>query len=348
MPIKTINVLIGDQGSGKSTVAKIIDTFKTREFLNVPNNKKKKFIERRGFEKFFTEKTYIKFTSGNYVVVYENDKFKTTTSLAFKNAFRKYKEVLNKISKSFDINEFQKVVDIILDLVGVSFYIPTERNIIPLLEETSMSLLNSKINLPIYILAFGEEYQSAKKYKKYNVDFLKFTLSEDGEFYIGDDKKGYKFSEIASGYQSLIPIIVTTEYMLDADEFHGIIIVEEPESNLFPTTQYELVKYLVNKSAKVKDKLFITTHSPYVLSSLNNLMYAFQVGKKDNNINKVSKIINSKYWVDNSSVSAYMLVNGRGENIMDEELGQIKSEKIDGVSSVINSQYDTMLNIDIK
>lgn len=51
---------------------------------------------------------------------------------------------------------------------------------------------------------------------------------------------------------------------------HSEIFLEEPESNIFPPTQAQLVNWIVNMSADVKHKnfVFIATHSPYILSYL--------------------------------------------------------------------------------
>ena len=43
-------------------------------------------------------------------------------------------------------------------------------------------------------------------------------------------------------------------------------MVEEPEAYLFPVAQKQIIDFA------------ITTHSPYILSSLNNLLYAYNLG----------------------------------------------------------------------
>ena len=63
----------------------------------------------------------------------------------------------------------------------------------------------------------------------------------------------------------------------------------------------------------------MTTHSPYILSSLNNLIYAYKVGQ------------NHKEEV---------------QNIVDEELQQIKAERLDQVSTVLNEEFDRLLDIE--
>lgn len=51
---------------------------------------------------------------------------------------------------------------------------------------------------------------------------------------------------------------------------HAEIFLEEPESNLFPPTQFQLMDWIVEmvKDNKHKNVFFIATHSPYILNHL--------------------------------------------------------------------------------
>lgn len=49
---------------------------------------------------------------------------------------------------------------------------------------------------------------------------------------------------------------------------HSDIYLEEPENNLFPPTQCQFIKWLVEAIKKHNDTLFIATHSPYILDEL--------------------------------------------------------------------------------
>ncbi len=53
---------------------------------------------------------------------------------------------------------------------------------------------------------------------------------------------------------------------------HSEIFLEEPEGNLFPPTQCQLVNWLVDARDIHDDMLFITTHSPYILNQLVKLV----------------------------------------------------------------------------
>lgn len=52
---------------------------------------------------------------------------------------------------------------------------------------------------------------------------------------------------------------------------HSEIFLEEPENNLFPPTQCQLVNWLMDQIQLHNDILFVTTHSPYILNQLIKL-----------------------------------------------------------------------------
>ena len=89
----------------------------------------------------------------------------------------------------------------------------------------------------------------------------------------------------------------------------------------------------------------LTTHSPYVLAALNNLIYAYQVGLRSGDA--VSKVVSNRFWINPSSVCALMLKDGAVEDIMDADLMHIMAEKIDSVSAEINEMFDSLMNIDV-
>jgi hypothetical protein len=79
-------------------------------------------------------------------------------------------------------------------------------------------------------------------------------------------------------------------------------------------------------------------------------MYAYQIGQLHKE--KVNKVIEEKYWINSKEVSAYLLkYDGvqKGviqENILDKE-GLIKAEKIDGVSAILNSDFNAIMDIEL-
>lgn len=155
------------------------------------------------------------------------------------------------------------------------------------------------------------------------------------EVYDGNEEYSSWLKEFESAYKSL-----TIPQYTD-------LIIEEPEQNLFPATQKVLVEKLVGACCDSEHEhgFTLTTHSPYILASLNNLIYAYQVGQKHKG--QVIGILPEKYWIDPESISALMVKDGVVENIVDADLMHIMAEKIDSVSTCINEEFDSLMDIDV-
>ena len=82
-------------------------------------------------------------------------------------------------------------------------------------------------------------------------------------------KKGLDFEGLAlyfNDQQEIDQFQKLVGHYLSTD--HNEIFLEEPEDNLFPPTQCQLVNWLLEKMSENdrKDMLFVATHSPYVLN----------------------------------------------------------------------------------
>ena len=136
----------------------------------------------------------------------------------------------------------------------------------------------------------------------------------------------------------------------DIIEYSPLIYLEEPETAIFPKTQYDIVKLLAwfANDPVLSFDWCITTHSPYVLSSFNNLLQAWQVAssKPASVKRKVQRLIGEQYWIAPRCFEAYCINNGELESIMDSETGLIDGTYLDSVSSEIGAQFDELLRID--
>lgn len=117
------------------------------------------------------------------------------------------------------------------------------------------------------------------------------------------------------------------------------IYLEEPELNLFPETQVELIYQLLEKSARHSDGLFMSSHSPYILYALNNCMLGYKV--KDNMSKDDNELFTHKTsWVSPEEVGVWELLSSEdgsiARNLQDED-GLIKNNYFDSImKSVIN------------
>ena len=85
----------------------------------------------------------------------------------------------------------------------------------------------------------------------------------------------------------------------------------------------------------------MTTHSPYILSQINNYIFA----KSQNDLKNVTiREIPSSLYIDYNDVSAYKIVGGYVNNIMDEEYGGIDVNEIDECSRNITKVFDKLFS----
>jgi hypothetical protein len=236
-----------------------------------------------------------------------------------------------------------------------AFYIPSERTIVGLLKQAALNINSLNIPIPKHLLDYAAKYNSATfEIKEFDLSFIKegtFYKNIKGDDYIYYNKnKRIRLSESASGIQSIIPILLPIENKKNNNNLNNSqysFVIEEPETNLFPKAQYELLKFLEksrNDDFGKIDKGIIhtyTTHSPFILSSLNNMLYAFKKGNlaKEEVKSKIAKILEENNWIDPEHFSAYQIIDGKAKSIMDRKTGLIKENVIDYVSEEIIEDF---------
>ncbi len=119
------------------------------------------------------------------------------------------------------------------------------------------------------------------------------------------------------------------------------LYLEEPEENLFPSTQYALIKWMAERINLVDDnQIWIATHSPYILSSFNNLI---QAAESDNQA--AETIIGKKSTVPFENINVYSVSNGTVKEIKDNELRLISQNDLDAVSDIISSDFSNLISL---
>lgn len=163
------------------------------------------------------------------------------------------------------------------------------------------------------------------------------------------DKQPNKFVKInyaSSGQHESVWILnLIFSWLLNQKKM--FVVIEEPEAHLFPVAQRDLVNLIALLSNQNKNQVMITTHSPYILTSVNNLLYANKVGKSRNKA--VDKIINQSYWLQSEKTSAYLLGDSNTPcplSIIEPETGLVRAEEIDSISNVINGEYQSVYNLE--
>lgn len=172
----------------------------------------------------------------------------------------------------------------------------------------------------------------------------RYSSSESDERILLDNNQYVYLKNASSGQQESVRILQDAFVSILSNN-NVLRIIEEPEVHLFPEAQMymmQLLAMVVNNTPN--NQIIITTHSPYVLSVLNNLIYAYQIGQKNNTL--ANQIIDKSAWLNPGRVNAYMLSGGKAEPIIDPELKMIKAERIDGVSDILNDQFNQLLDLD--
>ncbi|MBN2445078.1 MAG: ATP-binding protein [Spirochaetales bacterium] len=386
--IKKVTLFIGNQGSGKSVVAKLISTFMWIE----------KALERGDYSKeWFEEKNRLE----NNFLPYHR----------LENYFLKSKNGQNKAYFEYLGNAWHITYDdnqLILRERNHSnyhlpqiMYVPAERNFIAYMRSLKELKLFSES-----LKEFLTEFNKAKRNIKETISLpindvnLEYDELKDITHVRGVD---YKLSlwDSSSGLQSLAPLFLVSfalshsilhqskksESMSDDQAIHFkekiklivenasltdeqkrlaitalstkfnktafINIVEEPEQNLFPASQWDLLKSLLEFNNQSKgNKLILTTHSPYILNYLSIVIQAAGVHNKikenQNLRNKLEKIVPAASLINAGDAGIYQFDEEKGTVSKLKDYKGIPSDdnRLNNILQEGNVLFDKLLEIE--
>ena len=146
----------------------------------------------------------------------------------------------------------------------------------------------------------------------------------------------------SSGQQESLWILLDLFYEATLNEIR-FLVIEEPEAHLYPEAQKYISEMIALAANKGGNNVIITTHSPYILGAINNLIYANNVGKT--HPVEVEKLVDKNLWLDYDRVMAYFVDTGKVRPIMDEEMRMINNSEIDSASRIINEEFDSLFNL---
>lgn len=374
MDLRRVNIIIGPQSSGKSTILKIacFCDWMERQIELTQNPDKycdsNFFIENLiGFHKlegYLQQETYIRYENDAVSFDYSEKNKKCT----FKwNEAKRWKYKRTKIA-----------------------YIPAERNLVAAIPNWYQVNMN-KDN----ILDFMKEWEFARKAFLKGEQILDLPVKYEYNVYNQGDRiklengKELDLTVASSGLQALTPLYVmlrylTSEYYKEAHTnveqdmlrqnlhevvakecagltkgeqqniidtiltpHHTDLFVEEPEAHIFPSTQKSFVYSLVEMlNGNVQHTCFLATHSPYILTAFNNIILAGEtMAMSKEKADKVSVIMPKRQTLCYDEVAAFEMSNGRNHSIMDEDFRLISADAIDAASQEISNDFDYLLNI---
>lgn len=153
----------------------------------------------------------------------------------------------------------------------------------------------------------------------------------------------------SSGQQEVVWILLLI-LLLILNQRKVFLVIEEPEAHLFPVAQkqmIDLIALLSNQAVNANaNQIILTTHSPYILSSFNNLLYAYQLGLKKPE--EVESIVNRNLWIAPDRLNAFMVEQGTARSIVDSEMGLIESAEIDRASDIIVNTFNELFELEDK
>ncbi|MFP9493468.1 AAA family ATPase [Pectobacterium brasiliense] len=300
---KGVTVFIGNQGAGKSTVAKLFSTFSWIEKSLIRGDYEKKWFERKGRFKNM-------FLSYHRLENYQDANLRGDTVIEYEGEACSIRYAKNQLNITDFSNQHYPLPQIM--------YVPAERNFISYVRHPRELKLSSE-SLKEFLSSFDQAKQNLRKAVKLPINNSELEYDKLNDI-LNIKGPGHKLrlTDASSGFQSFVPVYLVSQYLADlvhrqsndkqppmsADEMERfkqgiasifaneslteeqkraaisvlsgrfnktafINIVEEPEQNLFPSSQWELLKSLLTFNRQNEsNRLVLTTHSPYIISYL--------------------------------------------------------------------------------
>lgn len=311
--INKTTVLIGEQGSGKSTIAKLYALFTwlekalarhsiTEKYLKQYSRFRKTYCAYNHMDGYFTDCTELRFEGMHYIFEYREE--------------------------GLNVKENERVDDSYF--MSKVMYVPAERIVLGCVDHPS-----GLKGLGESMKSFTEEYEIAKRELKngYRLPFddanFEYDMLNDIARLRFDDHN-VKLSDGASGFQSALPLLLVSKNLSDMvansmkdgglsnkeqkelqKEVDFIMndtalsedvkkaflrnlsskyrysrfvnVVEEMELNLYPDSQKAMLYELIANNNRLNgNRLLLTTHSPYVIDYLTLAIKAGQVADRTN------------------------------------------------------------------
>ena len=326
--LSKLMVFIGPQGSGKSTIAKLLTVLSdVYWWIKVcENDNPLEEFRRIGIESclqsdtiinYWRDEVHITFDKGSFSLSVKDVKPEDTRKYCkalIGNAAKKELEKLGAIDNIQGDRLLAKNRNYLRAYMRLACYIPAERNLTGAVASSLANILVSKVPLPNTLIEFMSFFERARNYyATYDASFLGVKYIRDfGNECISlleNSEKHLPLEACSSGIQSALPLL----------------------------------------QHKKDCTIIINTHSPYLLSALNVSLLAAELAKVNDYKEEVDSIVPPQFRVDSADVSVFSL-GGENycESIKDDKTGIISVNYLDVVSDAIGSDFNKLYQLYLK
>jgi len=252
-----------------------------------------------------------------------------------------------------------------------NYFIPAGRSYFSSLELSVFSLIASDVKIDPFLSEFGQRYMNARRAYSFRSEEQKearvlgsfmgrlvcgtYKRIRERDYILTDDERQVPVENSSSGQQEVLPLILVVSEIAEDEKRAGrsTLFVEEPEAHLYPTAQREIVHLLAAVTDLASDETsgqyVITTHSPYILSALNNLMYGAQLAAQSaDKRSRVAQVLGDAALVPAENVRAYAFGDGQVQSIIDPETHLVRATVLDSVSNELAKEFGDLLDIEFE
>jgi hypothetical protein len=250
-------------------------------------------------------------------------------------------------------------------------FIPAGRSFFAYFQSNIFSLLNDNQTLDPFLIEFGSYYERIKNgvmpaFYIHNDSNAEDSVNEliqlilhgkhkrekKRDILVQNDGRKVHLENASSGQQEILPLAIILLFLgfFNLEKTSTTVYIEEPEAHLFPTAQRHIVELIATVFNTKPDKLqfVITTHSPYILTSFNNLMHAGFLAQKlkGKKIKQLNEIVPEQYQLQPDYVKSYAIKGGTQQNLVCPDSGLILGDIIDEVSNDLSVQFGDLLEVE--
>jgi hypothetical protein len=253
-------------------------------------------------------------------------------------------------------------------------FIPAGRSFFANLQNSIFSFLSSSNALDPFLIEFGKLYEGYKNVRlrrpakadkststkdfQEEVERLiekvicgKHVRIKGSDYLESPDGRRVSLSNSSSGQQETLPLAIILSILPTiASRVGKTVYIEEPEAHLFPEAQRTIVELIAVTFNQSKNNLqfVVTTHSPYVLTALNNLLQAGSLYETldGDSLESLQTVMPQFKSLEPKDISAYAFMAGGCSTIIEPQTGLIDASIIDSVSDTIAIEFDALIGID--